>query len=489
MALNHLPQAERLLSGTIINSGIDATQTNVQVSNPPTRIPTYLDLDWADVLKIETVRVVAVSGSTLTIERGINSGGVGRDHGVNAAYKQKIFAVQWQALLDALESGYLKEDSYNTLTRVSGVQFYIGNGDYTPFYTQGRILRFNGSDGQIGIVDGSTYDGVNNRTVVDLSVGTLPSPLTLVELAIQPRGATNRYPTSSEIQNGGIIYAVDSGSTDTYVITLSPVPSAYTAGMKIYFKANTINTGPATLNVNGLGAKNIKKNVTEDLADGDVKAGEIVQVVYDGTNFQLLNEITANKGFKVLTDGSTITIDLASKERKFKIPAMAGNRILAFANALLDGDTIAVEIEQDATGSRTITRHPNKATTFQTTDVNTATDIITVGRDIRTGHPIQFSSLGTLPAGLSAATTYYAIRDSSTTIKVATTISNAQAGTAVNITDTGSGVHTVTTETAWGGGNTPPALATGAYRHDMLGYTIIDAANGIYMGSVINPDY
>jgi hypothetical protein len=84
------------------------------------------------------------------------------------------------------------------------------------------------------------------------------------------------------------------------------------------------------------------------------------------------------------------------------------------------------------------------ATTFATTDVDTGTEIITVARDIPTGTPIKFSSDTTIPAGLVAGTIYYAINQSATTIKVATTRENATAGTAVDITSQGTGTHTIT---------------------------------------------
>jgi hypothetical protein len=86
------------------------------------------------------------------------------------------------------------------------------------------------------------------------------------------------------------IYAADASSTDTYVITLSPVPDAYTNGMLILFKANTANTGACTINVNGLGAKSIKKGggAATDPGNGDIAAGQIMAIVYDGTNFQII---------------------------------------------------------------------------------------------------------------------------------------------------------------------------------------------------------
>lgn len=84
-------------------------------------------------------------------------------------------------------------------------------------------------------------------------------------------------------------YAADAGSNDTYVITLTPAATAYTTGMVITFKANTVNTGACTVNVNGLGAKSLKMNSNLDPVDGYIKAGADVMAVYDGTNFQILS--------------------------------------------------------------------------------------------------------------------------------------------------------------------------------------------------------
>lgn len=82
-------------------------------------------------------------------------------------------------------------------------------------------------------------------------------------------------------------------------------------------------------------------------------------------------------------------------------------------------------------------------TTFATTDVDTATEQITIGRSLQTGDPVLFKTTGTLPGGLAISTTYYAIRVSSTVIKVASTQDNANAGTAIDLTTVGSGTHTI----------------------------------------------
>lgn len=91
--------------------------------------------------------------------------------------------------------------------------------------------------------------------------------------------------------------------------------------------------------------------------------------------------------------------------------------------------------------TRTLTTKANASTfTAAASDVCTTTgdDIIT-----DTGTQVTFSTTDTLPAGLSTSTTYYLVYQSTTTFKVATTLANAIAGTVVDITDTGTGTHTV----------------------------------------------
>jgi hypothetical protein len=105
-------------------------------------------------------------------------------------------------------------------------------------------------------------------------------------------GTGNKFVTQTGLQNLAETFAVATGAPNTYAITLSPVPTAYVAGQEFAFQANFANTGTATLNVNGLGAKTIMKiNGVTVLAIGDIASGQVVKVKYDGTNFQMLNPV------------------------------------------------------------------------------------------------------------------------------------------------------------------------------------------------------
>jgi hypothetical protein len=90
-------------------------------------------------------------------------------------------------------------------------------------------------------------------------------------------------------QSGSAIYAADTGSATAYAIAVFPIPLAYVEGMTFRFKPTHSNTGAATLNVNSLGAVPIRKQGSAVLVANDLIAGQAVEVIYDGTNFQVLS--------------------------------------------------------------------------------------------------------------------------------------------------------------------------------------------------------
>ena len=82
-------------------------------------------------------------------------------------------------------------------------------------------------------------------------------------------------------------YVLDTGAADAYVVQMAPAVTNYTAGLIIVFLAGATNTGASTLTLNGLTAQSIVKGVSTPLSAGDITVGQVVSVIYDGTNFQL----------------------------------------------------------------------------------------------------------------------------------------------------------------------------------------------------------
>jgi hypothetical protein len=79
------------------------------------------------------------------------------------------------------------------------------------------------------------------------------------------------------------------GSANAQTITMVPAPAAYSTKFLIFFIPVANNTGACTLNVNSLGAKNIKLMDGNDPAAGDLNTNGIAMVKYNGTSFILLN--------------------------------------------------------------------------------------------------------------------------------------------------------------------------------------------------------
>lgn len=100
--------------------------------------------------------------------------------------------------------------------------------------------------------------------------------------------ATDDLTTIKNVQDSAVQYFTATG-TDTITGALSPALASYVAGQTFKFTSAGANTTTTvTLNINGLGAKSITKNGSTALSIGDIKAGAVCQVVYDGTQFQLI---------------------------------------------------------------------------------------------------------------------------------------------------------------------------------------------------------
>ncbi len=93
--------------------------------------------------------------------------------------------------------------------------------------------------------------------------------------------------TVGQIQGNTANWAATSGgSANAQTLTPSPAITVLTAGQSWGFIAGFTNTGPATLAVSGLTAKNVFVNQAA-LTGGEIVAGRVYNVVYDGTQYAL----------------------------------------------------------------------------------------------------------------------------------------------------------------------------------------------------------
>jgi len=95
----------------------------------------------------------------------------------------------------------------------------------------------------------------------------------------------------------------------------------------------TANTGTATLNVNGLGAKTIVKGVSTTLVDGDIGGSMICTLVYNGTNFVLQNPTTNALGNMLNLVTTDVTYSSSTAENTLLSYSLPGN-VLGTGNAV-----------------------------------------------------------------------------------------------------------------------------------------------------------
>lgn len=100
------------------------------------------------------------------------------------------------------------------------------------------------------------------------------------------------YVTPGDVQSRKYDFGVDTGTANNYAVYISPVPLLYsgTPGPTGTFQALHTNTGASTLSIDGLPGIPIVRAVggsIQALTGGEIVAGQIVQVAYDGINLQM----------------------------------------------------------------------------------------------------------------------------------------------------------------------------------------------------------
>lgn len=143
-----------------------------------------------------------------------------------------------------------------------------------------------------GINNCLTKDGQNAPTA-DLPMGAFK------HTNVANATARNHYAAVGQVQDGDYIWLGTTGGTATAMTaTATPAITAYKAGQKFRMKigsglGSTGNTPTShTLNINGLGAKDLAVNDGANSSPtlGTWVAGNIIELVYDGNYFQIIND-------------------------------------------------------------------------------------------------------------------------------------------------------------------------------------------------------
>lgn len=154
-------------------------------------------------------------------------------------------------------------------------------------------------------------------------------------------GATKRFWN----RNGGV---KTTAGTNTVTVSYDVAAAAYCTGERFLLKAGGTNTGAATLNVNSLGAKDIKLRDGDALAGGEIQSGQYFEVVYDGTNMVLLSAAVVRGTF-------TATLTVASGSVTQTVSAGFYERV---GSLVYVWGTVTISASSAPSGSLKITNLP-----------------------------------------------------------------------------------------------------------------------------------
>jgi len=119
--------------------------------------------------------------------------------------------------------------------------------------------------------------------------------------------AVNLNNISNELEFLSNKHGTTNNSSNNYSLTLTNSKYNYDVNVCLTFIANATNTGNSTLNINGLGAKTIKKEIEGNLISifyGDISIGRLYKVIYDGAYFILLNPSKRDECYQANNTGT-----------------------------------------------------------------------------------------------------------------------------------------------------------------------------------------
>ena len=154
--------------------------------------------------------------------------------------------------------------------------------------------------------------------------------------------------------------------TNSITASATPTLTAYATGSIYSFIAANTNSGAATLSIDGLTATSITKNGSVALTAGDIQSGKMMLVEYDGTTFQLINNIVYG-GSITNSNIVSLTTPLAVSNGGTGLATLTAN------NVLLGNGAAAVQLVAPSTSGNLLTSDGTTwASTAPTTSPPTA---------------------------------------------------------------------------------------------------------------------
>lgn len=120
--------------------------------------------------------------------------------------------------------------------------------------------------------------------------------------------SSNDYAAAGQVRDGTLCSGTSAGSVNAYTFGRSIPGSAYMTGTVVYLTVPATNTTSATLNLDNIAAKYIKKGGTIDLVAGDMVSGTVYPLYYDGSFWQLPGSIPTPTPTTIINGTSSVVV-------------------------------------------------------------------------------------------------------------------------------------------------------------------------------------
>ena len=185
-------------------------------------------------------------------------------------------------------------------------------------------------------------------------------------------------PPASQLTSGTLNYSTDTGTGNDHVATLDDFDPDYVTGSNVALKINDAPTGPSTLSVNGLAAKDVVLSVFGAVTAGDLFAEGVYTFVFNGERFQILEmgaryyttafeQLSIAQAKAALAAASEAT---ALSERNAAVASAAD--ALVSANAITASKNAAASSATAAAGSATAAANSATAAAGSASAANTS---------------------------------------------------------------------------------------------------------------------
>lgn len=304
----------------------------------------------------ETVKGIVEEATDAEVSGGVDTGATGARLYVNPAKLLTYLATVIPGAWSTTTAGKV-EESDTTESENIAVQAVVG--------------------GTVGLSHSRTPSEVGLKEMLRFFYGlslTWVSPQTFTSAPVFSSATADRLMTTNgsktlaSLEYANLLpkmYAVASG-TNTYAASLTPSLTAYAIGQIVFINFTNAQTSTTpTLNINSLGAKTIVKRNSTALESGDIAAGQIYALIYDGTNFRLmgvanhavLEGVTVNgltASLPVITDSNK---KLASGAYATQAEMITGTDAVKFAtpqNVEKKRSVLLTSVSNSATGTNNI---------------------------------------------------------------------------------------------------------------------------------------